>query len=159
MSLRFLRLHLLLLCSLLLSAACVYAQLLPVNQPEQNACTALQLCGNTFFTPYSYQGNGTVNDLATTPCGIGSGENNAVWLKLVVSAPGSIVFSITPVAIADDYDFAVLNATGVDCNNLSSANVVRCNFNNNSPVFNSGIVGLNTTSTLTSVASVTTGSS
>ncbi len=148
-----------LLAALLLTVTAGYAQLLPVNQPEQNACTALQLCGNTFFTPYSYQGNGTVNDLATTPCGFGSGENNAVWLKLVVSAPGSIVFNITPVAVADDYDFAIINATGVDCNNLSSANVVRCNFNNNAPVFNSGIVGLNTTSTLTSVASGTTGSS
>lgn len=158
MVMRSLRLGVLLL-SLLVSVVVVHAQLLPVNQPEQNACTALQLCGNTFSTPYSYQGNGTVNDLPATPCGFGAGENNAVWLKLVVSAPGSIVFTITPVATADDYDFAVVNATGVDCNNLTSANVVRCNFNNNQPVFNNGVVGLNATSTVTSVASGTTGSS
>ena len=159
MNLRFLYFCFTLCAGLLLPAAVTYAQLLPVNQPEQNACTALQLCGNTFFTPYSYQGNGTVNDLATTPCGLGSGENNAVWLKLVVNTPGSIVFSITPVATADDYDFAVINATGADCNNLTSANVIRCNFNNNAPIFNNGIVGLNTTSTITTVASGTTGSS
>jgi gliding motility-associated-like protein len=133
------------------------AQLLPPNQPEQNACNALQLCGNTFFTPYSYQGEGTVTDLATTPCF--SPESNSVWLKLVVSAPGTIVFTITPVVIEDDYDFAIANITNGNCNSITQAQVVRCNFNNNQPVFNNGIVGLNNTSTLTSVAGGTTGSS
>lgn len=135
----------------------VSAQLLPPNQPEQNACNALQLCGNTFFTPYSYQGEGTVTDLATTPCN--SGEFNSVWLKLVVSAPGSIVFTITPVVNADDYDFAIANITNGDCNNIPQSQVIRCNFNNNLPVFNNGIVGLNSTSTITTVAGGTTGSS
>lgn len=132
------------------------AQLLPPNQPEQDACNALQLCGNTFFTPFSYQGNGLVSDMPNTPCN--SGESNSVWLKLVVNAPGNIVFTITPVVQEDDYDFAIVNATGLNCNNLTSANVIRCNFNNNQPVFNNGIVGLNTTSTLTSVTGGTTGS-
>lgn len=135
----------------------IQAQLLPPNQPEQNACNALQLCGNTFFTPYSYQGEGTVTDLATTPCF--SPESNSVWLKLVVSAPGNIVFSITPVVSADDYDFAIANITNGNCNSITQAQVIRCNFNNNQPVFNNGIVGLNNTSTLTSVAGGTTGSS
>src|SRR5687768_11123601 len=104
------------------------AQLLPPNQPEQNACNALQLCGNTFFTPYSYQGEGTVTDLTTTPCF--SPESNSVWLRLVVSAPGTIVFSITPVVTADDYDFAIANITNGDCNNIAQTQVIRCNFNN-----------------------------
>lgn len=159
MYLRFLGLCFIFFSGLLMQVTGVHAQLLPANQPEQNACTALQLCGNTFFTPYSYQGIGTVTDLTTTPCGFGTGEANSVWLKLVVNTPGSIVFTITPVVVTDDYDFAIVNATGVDCNNLSSANVIRCNFNNNAPVFNNGIVGLNTTSTITSVASGNTGSS
>jgi gliding motility-associated-like protein len=131
------------------------AQLLPPNQPEQDACNALQLCGNTFFTPYSYQGNGTVNDLPATPCGgFGNpcGEDNVVWLRLVVNSPGSIVFTITPVVPQDDYDFAIVNVTGINCNNIASSNVIRCNFNNNMPVFNNGIVGLNTTSTITTVS-------
>jgi gliding motility-associated-like protein len=145
--------------ALLLSLLCFRAdaQLLPPNQPEQNACNALQLCGNSFFTPYSYQGEGTVTDLATTPCN--SGEFNSVWLKLVVSAPGSIVFTITPVVSADDYDFAIANITNGDCSNISQAQVIRCNFNNNLPVFNNGIVGLNSTSTINTVAGGTTGSS
>ncbi|KAA5534708.1 T9SS type B sorting domain-containing protein [Taibaiella lutea] len=139
----------------------VQAQLLPVNQPEQDACNALQLCGNTFTTPFSYQGNGLEADLTQTPCGDAfnpCGEDNVVWLKLVVSTAGSIVFTITPVDQQDDYDFAIVNATGINCNNITTANVIRCNFNNNQPVFNNGVLGLNTTSTLTSVPGGTTGS-
>ncbi len=155
MKLPFFRLCVVLCCLFFFGKA--NAQLLPPNQPEQNACNALQLCGNSFFTPYSYQGVGTVTDLNTTPCN--SGEFNSVWLKLVVSAPGSIVFTITPVVNTDDYDFAIANITNGNCNNITQAEVIRCNFNNNSPVFNNGIVGLNSTSTLTTVAGGTTGSS
>lgn len=139
------------------------AQLLPPNQPEQDACNALQLCGNSFFTPYSYQGNGLVSDLTTTPCGTPggapAGEGNVVWLKLTVSAPGTIVFTITPVVPADDYDFAIANITGGNCNSIQQSQIIRCNFNNNlAPIVNNGIVGLNSTSTLTSVTGGTTGS-
>ncbi|RYZ46310.1 MAG: hypothetical protein EOP49_23505, partial [Sphingobacteriales bacterium] len=140
----------------LFSFAGAQAQLLPPNQPEQNACTALQLCGNTFFTPFSYQGQGTVNDLLTTPCS--SGESNSVWFKLTINTPGILVFSITPVVAADDYDFAIANITNGTCDNLLQSQIIRCNFNNNSPVFNGGVVGLNTTSTLTTVGGGTTGS-
>lgn len=157
MSMRSFLLRLTLLCLLVLPVSVLNAQLLPPNQPEQDACTALQLCGNSFFTPYSYQGHGVVSDLATTPCGFGTGEDNSVWLKLVVNAPGSIVFTITPVVVSDDYDFAIVNATGINCNNLSSSNVIRCNFNTNIPVANNGVVGLNATSTITSVAAGATG--
>jgi len=137
----------------------VHAQLLPPNQPEQDACNALQLCGNTFTTPFSYQGNGLEADLTQTPCGITAGEGNVVWLKLAINTAGTIVFTITPINNQDDYDFAVINGTGINCNDITPGNVVRCNFNNNQPVFNNGIVGLNTTSTVTSVAAGTTGSS
>lgn len=135
-----------------------YAQLLPPNQPEQDACNALVLCGSSFSSPYSYQGIGSISNLATTPCG--SGEDNVVWLKLTVSTTGTMVFNITPVSPQDDYDFAVLDISGTTCSSLSSANVVRCNFNNNNPGSNvNGVIGLNTTSTLQTVAGGTFGSS
>lgn len=130
----------------------LYAQLLDPNQPEQDACNALLLCGSSFFTPYGYQGVGEVNDMTYTPCG--SGEAGSMWLKLIVSSPGSIVFTLTPVDSTDDYDFAVINATNADCDNLSSNDVVRCQFNNNEqpPQFGAyyygGIIGLNSTSTI-----------
>ena len=156
------RLNIIVIAFLSLLSSSSFAQLLPPLQPEQDACNALQLCGNAFFSPYSYQGIGSVSDMPVTPCGggvSGGGEDNSMWLRVVVNTPGTIVFTITPVVVADDYDFAVVDATNTTCNNLSSGNVVRCNFNNNAPVFNNGVVGLNTTSTLTTVIGGTTGSS
>lgn len=135
-----------------LPASFVRAQLLPPNLPEQDACHALQLCGN-FFSPYSYQTVGLVNDLPFTPCG--NGEANSVWFRLEVTSPGILVFKIVPVDTADDYDFAVINLTGGDCSNIQQSQVIRCNFNNNQQpnlFYTGGIVGLNTTSTLTTVA-------
>jgi gliding motility-associated-like protein len=123
--------------------------LLP-GQPEQDACHALSLCGGKFYTPYSYQGIGLVNDLPTTPCG--GGEGNSMWLKIVVATPGWIAFSIIPNDTVDDYDFAVVDITNKSCDNLSQSDVVRCNFNVNFPGSNpEGIVGMDTSSTLTSV--------
>jgi len=130
---------------LVLLATGTQAQLLTPNQPEQNVCNALQLCGTQFTSPYSYQGTGTTIDIDGTPCG--SGEENSVWLKLVVSTSGSMVFTITPVSAQDDYDFAVIDATGINCNNIGNNNVVRCNFNNNEPGSNlNGAVGLSMSS-------------
>jgi gliding motility-associated-like protein len=131
---------------------------LPPDQPEQDACNALPLCGGQFFTPYSYQGIGLVSDLTQTPCG--DGEDNSMWLKVTVANAGQIIFKIIPLDTTDDYDFAVLNVTDVNCSRLSPSDVVRCNFNNNFPGSNAlGIVGLNTTSTLTAVPDGATGDS
>lgn len=130
----------------------VNAQLISPDQPEQDACGALILCGNSFTTPYSYQGNGLVNDLTTTPCG--SGEDNAMWLRLNVNTAGIIVFTISPISYDDDYDFAVLDITNTPCDSIGSSNVIRCNFDNNYPGTNvNGVVGLNTTSTTNNVGS------
>lgn len=130
-----------------------FAQLLPPNQPEQDACNALVVCGNTFTTPYSYQGNGLINDITSSPCNNGqlAGEDNSMWLRLNVNTGGIIVFTITPINPADDYDFLIVNITNNTCSTFTPSNVIRCNFNNNLPIFNNGVLGLNTTSTVTSV--------
>jgi gliding motility-associated-like protein len=129
---------------------------LPPDQPEQDACNALPLCGGKFFTPYSYQGQGLVNDLIQTPCG--DGEDNSMWLKFTVVNAGQVVFQIIPLDTSDDYDFAVLDVTDVECTKLSPSNVIRCNFNNNWSGSNAlGIVGLSDTGTMTAVADGDTG--
>jgi gliding motility-associated-like protein len=134
------------------------SQSLPPLQPEQDACNALVLCGNSFFTPYSYQGLGTINDLPNTPCS--GGEANSMWLRLNVATPGSIVFTITPVLANDDYDFAVVDITNSSCSTMTFANVIRCNFNNNFPGSNvNGIVGVSSTGTLQYVTAGATGNS
>lgn len=136
----------------------VSGQQLPVNQPEQNACDALVLCGKTFTSPYSYQGYGTTMDLNNTPCS--GGEANSMWLRLNVNTAGTIVFTLTPLLGTDDYDFAVVNMTGKSCSTFTSADVIRCNYNNNSPGSNvNGAIGLNNTSLLTFVTSGSFGSS
>lgn len=132
-------------------------QTLPPDQPEQDACNALQICGN-FTTPYSYNGEGLTVDLTTTPCA--SPEKNSVWFRLDVTSPGIIVFKIVPFDTLDDYDFAIVDITNGDCSNIQQSEVIRCNFNNNeqpNTYYSGGIVGLNTTSALTSVAGGTYG--
>src|SRR3954463_14479393 len=64
---------------------------LPPDQPEQDACNALNLCGTSFFTPYSYTGVGRKVDLASTPCyqSQSGGEINAVWLRLNIDQDGT----------------------------------------------------------------------
>ena len=125
--------------------------LLPPDQPEQDACHALPLCGGKFFTPFSYQGTGLVLDLNQTPCDdvAGGGEDNSMWIKVTVAAAGVLAFNIIPVDTSDDYDFAVLDVTNTLCSSLSPSDVVRCNFNNNEPGSNPlGIVGLSTSSNI-----------
>ncbi len=146
--------HILLCCLMIyfvqfneLMAQTIYQ--LPPNQPEQDACNALQLCGNSFSTPYSYTGIGKHLDLDETPCfkGAGGGEKNSVWLQIHTATAGSIVFKIKPVSPDDDYDFAVLDATGKNCSALTSKDVLRCNYNSNIKGSNiNGIIGLSDTS-------------
>lgn len=132
---------------------------LPPNQPEQDACHALSVCSK-FFTPYSYQGIGKVDDLTVTPCGGEAGELNSVWIRVTIASAGILVFSIIPVDSTDDYDFAVVDVSTGNCDSLDSTEVVRCNFNGNLPGSNrGGIVGLDTNSTITGVAPGTFGSS
>src|SRR5436309_15725147 len=82
---------------------------LPPDQPKQDACNALQLCGSSFFTPYSYTGTGRKLDLDSTPCypHAGGAEKNSVWLQIHILSAGNVVFKIKPVNPNDDYDFAV----------------------------------------------------
>lgn len=150
-----------LLFGCLLVAGCSFhasAQLLPANQPEQDACGALVLCGGSFSSPYSYQGLGATNNLTNTPCG--AGEANSVWLKLTASTSGTMVFTISPISTQDDYDFAVLNVTNTTCNSINQSHVIRCNFNENGPGSNvNGVVGLSTSSSQPYVAGGTFGNS
>jgi gliding motility-associated-like protein len=132
--------------------------LLPPDQPEQDACNAVLLCSNSFYTPYSYSGVGLDSDLTSTPCG--GTEMNSVWIKLNITSSGKIIFKISPVDTANDYDFAVLNSTNTTCNNLKPADVVRCNFNSNNPGSNvGGVIGLSLSSNTPYVADGTIGNS
>lgn len=135
-----------------------HAQELDPDQPEQDACNAILLCGTTFHTPYSYVGEGLIDDLTTSPCS--GGEGNSVWFELNVSVSGTIEFAIMPVDTFDDYDFLVVDMTETTCDDLSSGDVVRCNFNHNLAGNNpAGIVGISDEGTLDYVVAGATGNS
>jgi gliding motility-associated-like protein len=130
---------------------------LPPYQPEQDACGALPLCGGKYFFPYSYQGGGHVQDIdGNTPCW--AGEANSVWFKFTIATTGILAFSIDPVDPKDDYDFALLETTGLACDIISSADVVRCDNNAGPfPGLTGGAVGLSDTATNPYVAGGTFG--
>lgn len=127
-------------------------------QPEQDACNALYLCGNRFTTPFSYQGPGEHHDFSSTPCG--GEESNSMWMEFRIATPGKVAFDIIPINPNDDYDFAVFDITGKTCDQVKSAPVIRCNFNNNSPGSNAqGVVGLGESGTSNNVPAGEFGSS
>lgn len=132
------------------------AQVLPPMQPEQDACGALTLCNNEFFTPFSYTGPGSNAFEVDNNGGFNQRlENNSVWFRLKVATAGNIVFTITPVNPLEDYDFTVVNATGLKCpystSKLADA-IIRFNGNCNgncseAPIYPEGKIGLNYVST------------
>ncbi len=122
-------------------------QRMPPFQPEQDACNALILCGNSFTTPYSYVGSGRIFESAFP-----IREDNSVWLRLNVNTAGTIVFTINPINIFDDYDFAVFDISTLSCSTFSNANAIRYNFKNNYGAPLNGVTGLSDTATVQFVA-------
>lgn len=110
-------------------------------------CTgALSLCNGRYVFPYSFDGNGSINELDTIPTCLSGGEHNSAWYKLSIDAPGYLVFSIEPLGPNDDYDFALFDITGGTCADVNDTTLVRCSY-----AWSAGIAtGLSSTDTLTS---------
>ena len=117
---------------LLLLGTCLpaWAQL-PPNQPEQDCINALPVCQNAFIQPNSYQGAGlNPNEINGGPSCLGGGEVNDVWYIFTVQTAGNLCFSITPLNLSNDYDWAVYNLTNASCADIfgTPALEVSCNF-------------------------------
>lgn len=134
------------------------AQTLLPNQPEQDACTAITLCGNPFYTPFSYIGAGKIRTEIDTYLRLGEDyERNSVWFRIKVATAGKIVFTLKPVVPIEDYDFTVIDVTDLECpydkRALADA-IIRYNLNCNGncnddqPLYPEGKIGLDYTSTL-----------
>lgn len=98
---------------------CQAPQFLPDNQPEQDACGAIQICADSFVTTNSYHGRGLVQE---------SGENlpfpasfYSHWLKVKIATSGNLIFKITPKLWSDNYNFLVFKQTQDSCPALQSA--------------------------------------
>ncbi|RMG73811.1 MAG: hypothetical protein D6722_03215, partial [Bacteroidetes bacterium] len=108
----------------------LFAQL-PPNQPEQDCVNALPVCQNVYNQPNSYTGEGlNPNEIDGGPSCLGGGEVNDVWYIFTVSAGGTLCFSITPVNLGDDYDWAVYDLTTANCSDIATDPTleVSCNF-------------------------------
>lgn len=116
------------------------AQVQP-NQPEQDCLGALPICSPYISIPVTYTGVGvdTLEILPDSSCLLG-GETNGVWFEFHTLDSGLISFSIIPIIITNDYDWAVYNLTNVSCTDIYTdySLEVSCNFSGIS-----GITGAN----------------
>lgn len=107
------------------------AQPLPPFQPEQDCINAIPVCQGTYVQPNSYQGEGLIpNEINSGPSCLGTGEENDVWYIFTVSVSGLLNFSVTPVNLGDDYDWAVYNLTNNSCGDIfgTPSLEISCNY-------------------------------
>ncbi len=79
----------------------------PCTNPGQTPSTAFPVCGATVFVQNNVpncQGQGTISN-----CGVNS--INPYYYKFTVYTSGTLGFLITPLILADDYDFVLFNIT------------------------------------------------
>jgi gliding motility-associated-like protein len=110
-----------------------------MSSPEQDCNSALPVCQLTYTQSNSYSGEGNTQEIPGNSSCLGSNEKNSVWYIFTVTAAGTLDFDITPNNMNDDYDFALYNITGSNCNGIKSGAItpVRCNFS-----ATSGVTGL-----------------
>jgi hypothetical protein len=84
--------------------------------PTEGDCLgAIQICEPVYTTPNPGNGTGNyVNEIGPNTCQL-LGELNSIWLKFSVLNAGDLAFTITPVTLTSDYDWALYDLTGVTC--------------------------------------------
>ncbi len=113
----------------------------PPVKPTSDCPTASVLCDKSPFVVQSVTGAGKdISELNDATCfsngAPGNFESNSTWFTWICSKSGSLTFTLTPLSIADDLDFALYrlpNGVG-DC---KGKQIVRCmasgDFNYQSP--------------------------
>ncbi|MCS6981978.1 MAG: gliding motility-associated C-terminal domain-containing protein [Flavobacteriales bacterium] len=82
-------------------------------QPEQDCPNALPICSDIITQPNSYSGTGFIpNEInGSFPCGSantpGYVEKNSVWYIFTAQTTGILQFTLSPLNLSDDYDWAV----------------------------------------------------
>jgi len=104
---------------------------LPPTPNEQDCPGAIPICQDVYSTIISYSGTGNIpNEINPANSCLGNGERNDVWYTFTVQTSGNLNFLITPVDMADDYDWAVYNLTNNDCEDIyTTPSVMKsCNY-------------------------------
>ncbi len=117
----------LLIIVFLVSAYSTFSQ--GINGPEQDCPFALPICQTIYQQTQTYNGAGVVKDMPDNQNCLTNEENNSVWYIFTVNASGSLEMTITPLQ-TDDYDFAIYNLTGKDCNAITQDTLAttRCSY-------------------------------
>ena len=101
----------------------------PAIALAQNDCPdAIMVCGTADFIDLDADGPGNVFEI-TAGNACSSGENNTVWLEILIKDGGTLGFTITPPTsdTVIDFDFWMFGPD-VACNNLGTA--IRCSTTN-----------------------------
>ena len=109
-------------------STCVSTPAAPTNQ---DCINAIPLCNNVYSTTTAYSSFGSYNNEINRDLGcLLSGEKNDVWYTFTVINSGTLNFSITPLNLNDDYDWAVYNLTNASCSDINddASLQVACNF-------------------------------
>lgn len=104
---------------------------LPPLQPEQDCISALPVCQGVFVQPNSYVGEGALpNEINPGPSCLNSGERNDTWYIFTVQTSGVLDFTITPVTITNDYDWAVYDLSTANCEDIfgTPSLEISCNY-------------------------------
>jgi gliding motility-associated-like protein len=127
---------------LLWVCAVAFASGLKAQVPTNQDCLgAIPICQNIYSNPASYSGTGNYpNEINAGISCLATGELNDVWYQFTVQQSGNVCFSITPVALSDDYDWAVYNLTNNNCSDIynNSSLEVSCNYSGTA-----GVTGAN----------------
>lgn len=114
-----------------MKTTCVYILLFLFYLPlyAQNDCPeAITVCGNANYFDLDATGPGDIAEVAFgNACS--SGENNTVWLKVIIDDGGTLNFTIIPTTedLVIDFDFW-LYGPDVECDDLGTA--IRCSTTN-----------------------------
>lgn len=113
-------------CFVFIPLQVAYSQL-----PEQDCIQAIPICTSITTQTNSYTGEGLIpNEINSNISCLSSGEENSVWYSLSITDSGLLYFTLTPLQILDDYDFAVFDLTQASCADIFSNPFleVSCNY-------------------------------
>lgn len=96
-------------------------------QAQNDCADAIVVCGNADYSGLAAVGVGIQELNGHVTCQ--SAENNSIWLRLDISAPGTLTFTIKPTSpnIIIDYDFFVFGPN-VTCGSIGQS--IRCSTTN-----------------------------
>lgn len=87
---------------------------------------ALPICGITDTIGFAPSGAGNYYDaIAPNPCTVT--DANGVWYLFDITTAGILNFNLNSLPVSNNYNWALYNMTGVDCETLSTALPISCN--------------------------------